>query len=750
MVLASMGHIRDLPKSKMGIAIEKDFAPTYEISPDKKKVVKQLKDELKKAEELWIATDEDREGEAIGWHLLSALKVDEKKTPTHRIVFHEITETAIRGALKEPRQIDQNTVNAQQARRVLDRLVGYELSPLLWKKIQYGLSAGRVQSVAVRLIVDREREILAFKSEEYWSITGQFWNKDEKSFIAELRKHKDEKLKIENGEQSDKILEDLKGAEYKVVKIEKKETKRNPAPPFITSTLQQEASRKLGFSVKKTMMVAQQLYEGLDTGDGETGLITYMRTDSVNLSDLALKDAKTVIEKEYGKEYTLPEPRKFKGRKGAQEAHEAVRPVNLALKPAEAEGFLSADQAKLYELIWKRTLACQMAQAVLDKVAADIEANKYTFRANGQTIKFAGFMKVYLEGHDKEEDEKDDKESILPVLSEGDDVENERLIPEQHFTKPPARYTEATLVKKLEAEGIGRPSTYAPTIGTIMARDYIEKDGKALMPTDLALLVTDLLVENFPRVVDYKFTANMEDTLDKVEEGKEDWVPAVKAFYEPFHKLIEEKTETLKKEEVLDGGTLGVDPESGKDIIMRHGRFGPYIQVGEWSEEDRKAKVNVPKRASIPKGMTTETITLEHALELLKFPRELGTTDTGDPVSINQGPYGMYIKVGKKNSSLPEDANPLKMTIEEALKVAKEADKKKAEMNKPMAELGKDPVSEGEILIKNGRFGPYITDGKTNVSLGKKDPKDITFEIAVELLEKKRKAPKKGRWGKKK
>ncbi|MBU1151934.1 type I DNA topoisomerase [Patescibacteria group bacterium] len=592
-VLASMGHVRDLPKSKMGVEVEKNFAPTYMISPDKKKVITQLKDELKKASKLWVATDEDREGEAIGWHLLEALKVDPKKMPTERIVFHEITESAIKEALAHPRQIDQGLVDAQQARRVLDRLVGYELSPLLWKKIRYGLSAGRVQSVAVRLVVDREREIEAFKPEEYWNIIGDFekedakMKKEEKSFAAELSKKEGKKYEVKDEKEAKKVLADLKGAAYKVEKVEKKTAKRNPAAPFITSTLQQEASRKLGFSVKKTMMVAQQLYEGMDVGKGQTGLITYMRTDSVNLADQALKQIKDFVVKTYGKEFALSAPRKFKGRKGAQEAHEAIRPVDITITPEDVLGHLEKDQARLYELIWKRTVACQMKEAQLDKVAVDIipEGTAYTFRATGQTVKFPGFMEVYMEGRDEDEEEQQHGEKFLPELSEGEMVNLDKLNSTQHFTKPPARYTEASLVKKLESEGIGRPSTYAPTISTIMVRGYIEKEAKALKPTELAMIVTDMLVEHFRNIVSYKFTAEMEDKLDEVEDGEREWVPMIREFYEPFHATILEKDKSLKKEDVVKNEeTDEICEKCGAKMVTKFGRFGRFLSCSGYPE----------------------------------------------------------------------------------------------------------------------------------------------------------------------
>ncbi len=599
-VLASMGHVRDLPKSKMGIDVEGDFEPTYMVSADKKKVITQLKSELSKADTLWLATDEDREGEAIGWHLLSALKVDSKKIDVKRIVFHEITERAIKDAVKSPRELDQNVVDAQQARRVLDRLVGYELSPLLWKKVRYGLSAGRVQSVAVRLVVEREREILAFKPEEYWSIVGNFAKKKEgATFDADLNEYEDKKIKVVSGEQAKKVLSDIDGADYKVVKVEQKEVKRSPAAPFITSTLQQEASRKLGFSVKKTMMVAQQLYEGIDTGSGETGLITYMRTDSVNLSQDALKMAREVIVKQFGEKFALDAPRLFKGRKSAQEAHEAIRPVDMTLTPDSAERFLDKDQARLYELVWKRAIACQMQEAILDRVGVDIDTEKsgksvgYKFRATGQTVKFAGFMEVYMEGKDTEEEEAGDGEKLLPKLSEGEYVDLKGMVDTQHFTKPPARYTEASLVKKLESEGIGRPSTYAPTISTVMSRGYIEKDGKALKPTDVAMVVTDVLVEHFSDIVDYKFTAEMEDKLDGIEEGKVKWVPMIKEFYVPFHKNILDKDVSLKKSDIVNEESDEVCDKCGSKMLIKLGRFGKFLSCSNYPECKNAKKIEL-------------------------------------------------------------------------------------------------------------------------------------------------------------
>lgn len=757
-VLASMGHVRDLPKSEMGIDIENGtFMPTYEVTETKRKVVKQLRAELKNASNLWIATDEDREGEAIGWHLLSALGVDQKKMPIKRIVFHEITKDAIQNAVKNPREINKNVVDAQQARRVLDRLVGYELSPLLWKKIRYGLSAGRVQSVAVRLIVDREREIEAFQPEEYWKViaTLEKDGKEKKStrtFQAELQKFKGKKYKVTNEKQVKGILADIEGADYKVVKVVEKQTKRNPAPPFITSTLQQEASRKLGFSVKKTMMVAQQLYEGVDIGGENKAFITYMRTDSVNLSNTALNAAKEVIEKEFGKEFSLAKPRRYKGKKGAQEAHEAIRPVDMTMTPQMAVKHLNKDQARLYELIWKRTIACQMKQALLDRVAVDIEpwkngsSTEYQFRATGQTVKFAGFMKVYMEGHDDDEEENEKNslgEKFLPNLSEEEMLALEKMDTNQHFTKPPARYTEASLVKKLEAEGIGRPSTYAPTISTVMNRGYVEKDGKVLIPTDLAMLVTDMLVEHFSKIVDYKFTAGMEEKLDLVEEGELQWVPMVKEFYGPFHKKIEEKEGVLDKSKILKERILGKDEKSNLEVVVRHGRFGPYVQLGNFTKEEIEEMTDKPRRASLPKGTYFESITMEEALKALELPRTLGKDkETKEDIVVTTGRFGPYMKIGKLNVSLGKDLDPYTVTLGDVEGIIKEAREIKKKQMTPLKEFKKkDPVSKELIAVRVGRYGPYVTDGKTNASISKKiDPEKLTYSEAVELLAKKRKA----------
>lgn len=638
-VKASMGHIRDLPKSKIGIDVQHDFKPSYIVPMEKKSIVKELKTFLKKDTKLLLATDEDREGEAIGWHLVQALEVNPKKTEVKRIVFHEITEGAIKDALKHPREIDQALVDAQQARRVLDRLVGYELSPLLWKKVRYGLSAGRVQSVAVRLIVEREREIRAFKPEEYWSITGHFL-KGQEAFEGALVKCKGKELKLKNKDESAKVLQKLNGALYKVTKVEEKEVKRTPAPPFITSTLQQEASRKFGFSVRRTMIIAQQLYEGVEHQKGTHGLITYMRTDSVNLSEVALKQAKEVIAKDFGKEYALDTPRYYKGRKGAQEAHESIRPVDLSLKPEDVKSYLDKDQFRLYEIIWKRTLACQMKEAKLKALGVDITpfvggvATDYTFRATGQTIEFPGFMRAYVEGSDHPDEELMNQEKLLPFLEEGDKVLLRELLPAQHFTKPLARYTEASLVKKLEAEGIGRPSTYAPTITTIMVRGYVQKEAKQLKPTDLAEVVTDMLVKHFPHIVDYKFTAEMEDSLDLIAEGKKQWVPVISDFYNPFHKMIEEKNETLKKEDIVNlGETAEKCEKCGKQMIVKLGRFGKFLSCSNYPE----CKNAKPLVAGGQAKKTPEQKEIERKLSGKKCDK------CGETMLIKSGRYGEFL-----------------------------------------------------------------------------------------------------------
>lgn len=559
-VESSYGHIRDLPKSKMGIDTEKDFTPSYVIPTKARKRVSELKKEAEKADEVILATDEDREGEAIAWHLETALGLKNSK----RIVFHEITKSAIQKALENPREIDINLVDAQQARRILDRLVGYELSPFLWKKLFKGLSAGRVQSVAVRLIVDREREIQNFKPEEFWSISALL-EKNKQEFETKLSKKDDkilDKFTLKTKEDADVILKDLENAEYKVKEIEKKEVRRSPKPPFTTSSLQQEAANKLHWSAKQTMMIAQQLYEN--------GLISYMRTDSVNLSLESINAAKFLITEKFGKNYSLASPRKFKTKsKMAQEAHEAIRPTDPRLEPEIIKSKLDPKQLKLYSLIWKRFIACQMQEAIFDSEAIDISANNYIFRANGSVIKFDGWLKVY--GDEKI------SETVLPKMEKGNLLNLIKLLPAQHFTEPPARYSEASLIKALEEHGIGRPSTYAPTIATIQQRNYVAKnDQKKFIPTETGTTVNNLLVEHFPEIVDIEFTANMEDTLDEVASGKKKWVPIIKKFYIPFKKNLDGKYIEVEKQ-TMDETTDEVCEKCGKPMIIKHGRFGKFL-----------------------------------------------------------------------------------------------------------------------------------------------------------------------------
>ncbi|MBN2096790.1 type I DNA topoisomerase [Candidatus Peregrinibacteria bacterium] len=604
-IKASMGHIRDLPKKELGIDVKKGFEPKYEISPDKKKIVRELKDLVHKYKDtmVWLASDEDREGESIAWHLVHAL--DLKKDHYKRIAFHEITKPAILTALENPRSIDINLVYAQQARRVLDRLVGYKLSPLLWTKVRGGLSAGRVQSVAVRLVVEREREIEDFKPEEYWKIDVDLKAKKGK-FNAELIQVKNKKAEVKSGKEAAAIVKDLKGADYKVADLITSAAKRYPAPPFITSTLQQEASRKLGFSVKQTMVVAQQLYEGVEHGKQHTGLVTYMRTDSFNLSMEFLREVPKVIKKLYGEEYALEKPRFFtKKTKGAQEAHEAIRPTDPSKTPESLKPHLDPHQYKLYKLIWERTMACQMPEAKLDVTTVTVETdNDYTLVAKGQVIRSPGFMKVYVEGTDHPDEALANKERILPEIEKGEACKLVKINDEQKFTQPPARYTEATLVKKLESEGIGRPSTYAPTISTIIQRGYVEKKpDKKLYPLEIGIIVNDFLMKHFKDIVNYNFTADMEEKLDDIAEGKVEWKPVIEDFYQPFEKTLEEKKKTIKKTDVVKEKTDEKCEICGAPMVIKLGRNGKFLSCSKYPEcknakplkEDRKKEEKLQK-----------------------------------------------------------------------------------------------------------------------------------------------------------
>lgn len=733
-VKASYGHTVDLPTKGMGIDIENSFKPDYVVSPDKKKVLSELKRLSESAEKTWIATDEDREGEAIGWHIANQLKLDVKTTP--RIVFHEITKTAIENAVKNPRTIDMHLVDAQQARRVLDRLVGFELSPVLWRKIKTWLSAGRVQSVAVKLIVEREREIQAFEADSFFKVVAQFLTNEKKNLTAELSKQ------LKNEAETTKFLESLSGATYEVSDIEVKPGKKSPSAPFTTSTLQQEASRKLGFSVARTMQVAQKLYEA--------GHITYMRTDAVNLSDFAIQAAKAQIISEYGENYSKPTHYATKA-KGAQEAHECIRPTHMENHIAGAD----PSEKKLYQLIWKRTIASQMAPAELEKTKATIQismTDKFKFIASGEVLKFDGFLKVYMESSDTEEDDEEIK-SMLPLLKVGENLEENRILATEKFKQHPPRYTEASLVKKLEEQGIGRPSTYAPTISTIQKRGYVVKedrpgrtrnylelsllDGKItrtereqitgaekqkMFPTDIGMIVTDFLDQNFADIMDYGFTANVEQEFDEIAEGKLQRVQMMEKFYGPFHAQV---VETTGKERVNTERALGQHPSNGKPVIARMGRYGPMIQIGEQDDPEKKF-------ASLPAGKTIETITLEEALQAFALPRSLGKRE-GEEVLASTGRFGPYVKYKSLFVSIKRDSglDPFSITLEEAIPMIQE--KMEAEKNKYINEFD---YEKEKIQVLNGPYGPYIKYAKKNYKIPKgwKDASDLTLEDCLALI----------------
>lgn len=710
-----------MPKKGLSVDIKHNFKPTYEIPPDKVKVVNDLRKAVANAKDVYLASDEDREGEAIAWHLCQALSL--KPENTKRIVFHEITDTAIKNAIKHPRTVDINLVNSQQARRILDRIVGYELSPVLWKKVRAGLSAGRVQSVAVRLIVEREREIKDFKPVVIYKILGIFKGKHE-DIPAEL----DQKFK--NAELARKFLEDCIKATYTISAIDKKPSKRNPSAPFTTSTLQQEAARLLGFSVKQTMTLAQRLYEN--------GYITYMRTDSTNLSNQALANAERYISDKYGAKYSDRKVYRTK-QLNAEEAHEAIRPTNFNVESAGEDD----KEAKLYKLIWRRALASQMSAAEIEKTEAiiNISTRKETFIAKGEIVTFDGFLKVY--GGAKED-------VILPDLKVSDNLININISAKQTYSKPPARYSEAALVRKLEELGIGRPSTYVPTISTIQSRGYIEKtdiegqsrelltivlsagkisevketdnfssDKNKLIPTPIADVTTDFLTKYFKSIVDYDFTARAEDTLDDIADGKYNWVEMLSDFYEGFHPLIV-KSEDISRKESMQARKIGVDEASGKPIYARYGRYGPMLQKGEATDEEK------PIFASLPPNTSLEEVTLDEALEMFKLPRVLGTSDDGKPIEANIGRFGPYIKVGSAFISI-KDKDPLKISIEEAKEIYEE--KKKAIAEKNIKEF------KGGIKVLNGPYGPYIKSGKKNAKIPDNlDPKTLTEAQAKEIL----------------
>ena len=741
-VMSSYGHIRDLKKKEMSIDTD-TLEPEYEIPEEKAKLVKELKTNAEKAEKIWLASDEDREGEAISWHLCEVLGLDEKKTS--RIVFHEITKPAILKAIETPRHLDMNLVNAQQARRVLDRLVGFKLSPVLWRKVKPALSAGRVQSVAVRLIVEREREIQSFNSEPYYSVNGIFALTNADGSQTEVKATLAQRLKTH--EEVEQFLEKCKDASFTIESVVKKPMKRTPAPPFTTSTLQQEAARKLGFTVSQTMMVAQHLYEN--------GHITYMRTDSVNLSSLCLGTSKEEITNLWGKEYS--HTRQFHTHsKGAQEAHEAIRPTYM--NKSSIEG--TAQERRLYDLIWKRTIASQMADAQIEKTTAEISINNgnntqpYAFIAQGEVVKFDGFLKVYRESNDEDENQ-DDFSHVLPPMKTGNVLQRREISATERFTQGPLRYTEASLVHKLEELGIGRPSTYAPTISTIQQREYVQKGDKKgeerkytidilqgikittksrkemagsdkgkLLPTDIGMVVNDFLMKYFPQILDYNFTAKVEKEFDDIAEGRKQWTNMIKKFYKDFEPTVE-KTMNAREEHKAGERELGTDPNTGKPVFVKIGRFGPVIQIGTAEDKEK------PRFAQLPAGKSMETITLDEALDLFSLPHTVGSYENSDVV-IGTGRFGPYVLHDKKYVSLPKEADPMTISIEECIKLIE--DKRKQETQRHLKSFEEDPKLE----VLNGRYGPYLAyDGK-NYRLPKAmhaKAAELTLEECMHVIE---------------
>ncbi|WP_334166720.1 type I DNA topoisomerase [Phocaeicola paurosaccharolyticus] len=735
-VLSSYGHIRDLKKKEFSIDVENGFEPTYEIPDDKKALVKELKSAAKNADMVWLASDEDREGEAISWHLFDVLKLDPKKTK--RIVFHEITKSAILKAIENPRDIDFNLVNAQQARRVLDRIVGFELSPVLWRKVKPALSAGRVQSVAVRLIVEREREANAFVCESSYRVVAIFEVKDKDGSISDVKAELSSRLKTK--EEAEAFLQKCVDSTFRIEDITTRPLKKSPAPPFTTSTLQQEAARKLGLPVARTMMIAQKLYEN--------GLITYMRTDSVNLSSLALNTSRDEIISLMGEKYVKNRHYSTKS-KGAQEAHEAIRPTYMS--NVDIEG--TPQEKKLYELIWKRTIASQMADAELEKTTANISISNddRKFVATGEVIKFDGFLKVYAESYD-DDNQEDDSSKLLPPLVKGDEVKRKSIVATERFTQAPPRYTEGSLVRKLEELGIGRPSTYAPTISTVQQRGYVEKSNREgvkreydiltlkgskisaatkseitgsekskLLPTDVGIVVNDFLMEFFPGIMDYNFTAKVEKEFDEVADGEKAWNGLMGDFYKEFHPLVNE-TMNKKSEHKVGERLLGNDPKSGKPVFVKIGRFGPVIQIGTADDEEK------PKFAQITKGCSMESISLEEALEAFKLPRDLGEYD-GKIVTVGEGRFGPYIRYDNSFTSIPKDISPMEINLDEAVELINA--KKEAEAKKMIKSFDEEP----ELQILNGRFGPYISYKKKNFKIpSSQKPEALTLEECMTIV----------------
>lgn len=744
-VMSSYGHIRDLKKKDFGVDL-KTFEPQYEIPADKRKVVTELRAQAKKSEAVWLASDEDREGEAISWHLAEVLGLDPKET--RRIVFHEITKPAILSAIEHPRHIDLNLVDAQQARRVLDRLVGFKLSPVLWRKVRPSLSAGRVQSVAVRLIVEREREIQQFKPESNYRVTAVFEVPASNGSITLLKAELNKRFATRDEAQA--FLEKCKEATFTIDAITTRPTKRNPAPPFTTSTLQQEAARKLGFPVAVTMRVAQSLYE--------SGLITYMRTDSMNLSDLCLNSCGPVISSLMGDEYHQRRTYHTHS-KGAQEAHEAIRPTDMNRQTIEGD----TREQRLYELIWKRTIACQMADAKLERTTVNIAVSETDemFQATGEVVRFDGFLRVYRESQGDDENANADESKLLPPMNEGEALQRREVVAQQRFSQQPARYTEASLVHKMEELGIGRPSTYAPTISTIQNREYVVKGdaegtprsydqltlqsdtisettqsenvgsnrGK-LVPTDIGLVVNDFLMEYFPEIMDYNFTANVEKQFDEVAEGKENWTEMISNFYQDFEPQVE-RTLNEKTEHRVGERELGVDPKSGKPVSVKIGRFGPVVQMGTPSDDEK------PQFANLTKGQSIETITLEEALELFKLPRTLGELE-GQVVKANVGRFGPYVQLGKLFVSIPKGEDPMDITLERAAELIQE--KRLKEEQSHLKQFDEDP----DLEVRAGRWGPYIAYKGKNYKLPKSDAEratELTYDECKKIIEAEAKKP---------
>ncbi|WP_083487742.1 DNA topoisomerase I [Pseudoxanthomonas dokdonensis] len=746
-VLASYGHVRDLIPKEGAVDPEQGFAMSYALIEKNEKHVEAIAKAAKASDDIFLATDPDREGEAISWHIAEILRERGllKDKPLHRVVFTEITPRAIKEAMTQPRQIAGDLVDAQQARRALDYLVGFNLSPVLWRKVQRGLSAGRVQSPALRMIVEREEEIEAFIAREYWSI-GAAVAHPSQPFAAKLNKldgAKFEQFTITDGESAEaarlRIQQAAQGSLH-VTDVASKERKRRPAPPFTTSTLQQEASRKLGFTTRKTMQLAQKLYEGVAIGDeGTVGLITYMRTDSVSLSQDALGEIRDVIARDYGTASVPDKPNVYQTKsKNAQEAHEAVRPTSALRTPAQVARYLEDDSRKLYDLIWKRAVASQMVPATLNTVSVDLAAgSEHSFRASGTTVVFAGFLAVYEEGKDTKTADDEDEGRKLPAMKVGDRIPLDRVHADQHFTQPPPRFTEAALVKALEEYGIGRPSTYASIIQTLLFRKYVEMEGRAFKPSDVGRAVSKFLSSHFTQYVDYDFTARMEDELDAVSRGEEEWVPLMEKFWGPFKELVEDKKESVDRSEATGARELGTDPKTGKPVSVRLGRFGPYAAIGS-TAEDAEDK---PKFASLRPGQSMHTISLEDALELFLMPRALGQ-DKGEDVSVGIGRFGPFAKRGSTYASLKKEDDPYKIDLARAVFLIEE--KEEIARNRIIKEF-----DGSDIQVLNGRFGPYISDGKLNGKIPKdREPASLTLAEVTQLLEETGKPVRKG-FGKK-